>query len=102
STTTSRCFVCCITAAVASISASSPLSMERIETGWFQANPSLRRLLQQNRHESEVRHPVAHVGYRGKSGQGLKDAVRSADDAVDGAHSAASKCHRVVASKRTT
>ena len=25
-----------------------------------------------------------------------------ADDAVDGAHSAASECHRVVASKRTT
>ena len=33
STTTSRCFVCCITAAVASIAASSPLSMERMETG---------------------------------------------------------------------
>src|SRR5262249_18332447 len=26
----------------------------------------------------------------------------SANDAVDGAHSAASRCHRVVASKRTT
>ena len=31
-----------------------------------------------------------------------KDGVRSAYDAVDGAHSAASKCPRVVASKRTT
>jgi hypothetical protein len=30
------------------------------------------------------------------------DGVMSAYDAVDGAHSAASRCHRVVASKRTT
>jgi len=28
--------------------------------------------------------------------------VSDANDAVDGAHSAASRCHRVVASKRTT
>src|SRR4029450_9990411 len=32
----------------------------------------------------------------------LKDGVVSAYDAVDGVHSAASKCPRVVASKRTT
>jgi hypothetical protein len=31
-----------------------------------------------------------------------KQGALSAFDAVDGAHSAASKCHRVVASKRTT
>src|SRR5262249_16614849 len=37
-----------------------------------------------------------------QSGHWLGDGVMSAFDAVDGAHSAASKCHRVVASKRTT
>ena len=59
STTTSRCFVCCITAAVASITVSSPLSMERLETGPFQENPSLalvfdRRLLQQNLPKADI------------------------------------------------
>jgi hypothetical protein len=33
---------------------------------------------------------------------GVASTASVADDAVDGAHSPASRCHRVVASKRTT
>jgi hypothetical protein len=44
------------------------------------------------------------VRFWGKTDVGCEPAlmVLAAFDAVDGAHSAASKCHRVVASKRTT
>ncbi len=39
-----------------------------------------------------------HVGNAAESGQARTDV----NDVVDGAHSAASECHRVVASKQTT
>jgi hypothetical protein len=40
--------------------------------------------------------------FRWKSGRAADIAAVTEFDAVDGAHSAASRCHRVVASKRTT
>src|SRR4051812_22170048 len=40
-----------------------------------------------------------NVSFCGRSGQHLLAASISASDVVDGAHSAASKCHRVIESK---
>src|SRR5262249_60990140 len=44
------------------------------------------------------------VRFRGGAdiGRRIVPIISDATDAVDGAHSAASRCHRVVASKRTT
>src|SRR6516225_4074175 len=42
------------------------------------------------------------VRFRGRTGQYLLVLSFTGFDAVDGAHSAASRCHKVVASNRTT
>src|SRR6516162_8434890 len=44
----------------------------------------------------------ANVGYWGQTGKHLLSLSFTGFDAVDGAHSAASRCHKVVASNRTT
>src|SRR5215831_15975207 len=52
----------------------------------------------QSGHDSRV----AQCPLSGVKRTSFPDDATSAFDAVDGAHSAASRCHRVVASKRTT
>ena len=64
-------------------------------------------------HQPEAQHPIFQLStswqadypiFRGKADMPQGPAASRSDenDAVDGAHSAASKCHRVVVSKRTT
>jgi len=64
-------------------------------------------------HQPEAQHPIFQLSTSWQADYPIfwseADMPRAAgacgsdeNDAVDGAHSAASKCHRVVASKRTT
>jgi len=50
------------------------------------------------------RHDLLFVRFRSKADMRCRivQIISAAFDAVDGAHSEASRCHRVVASKRTT
>jgi hypothetical protein len=55
-------------------------------------------------HKADIPRLTVFVRFRGEADIDSRAASASsvANDAVDGAHSAASRCHRVVASKRTT
>ncbi len=53
-------------------------------------------------HETDMPTPLRNVRSRGQSGKHLLAASISGFDAVDGARSAASKCHRVAALEQTT
>jgi hypothetical protein len=53
-------------------------------------------------HQTDMPTVFRDVRFQGQSGKHLLASSFSGFDAVDGAHSAASKCHRVVALEQTT